>query len=234
MISFAKNKRFSNIIKGLCVVIIYFFVSFCGSFILDLFNLNFNNMTTLSKEFYSLTLEISMLTLFFIIFYNEFSNALVDLKKNHWKYFSKYFKYYLFALIIMMVSNVLIMALGGQMANNETAIRDNFEVAPIYTFCSAVFLAPILEETVFRLAFRSIIKNDVLFILFSGLIFGSLHLIAGISIMFLPLYLLSYSIFGLVFAYILTKTNNIFVSAGLHTMHNGILMSLQVILLLLK
>ena len=41
------------------------------------------------------------------------------------------------------------------------------------------------------------------------------------------LYIIPYSIPGLIFAYILTKTDNVLVTAGIHTFHNGILMSIQ-------
>ena len=46
------------------------------------------------------------------------------------------------------------------------------------------------------------------------------------------LYLIPYSALGISFAYILQKTDNIFVTIGLHFMHNGILMALQVLVLI--
>ena len=173
-----------------------------------------------------------MLGIIFIMFEDELKKAWIDLKKNHMSYFSKNLKYYLIGLIIMMSSNLLINLLGGDLAQNETSIRDQFQFAPIFTFISGVFLAPILEESIFRLGFRNMIKNNYLFIIISGLVFGSLHLLAGVDMHLLFLYLLSYSSFGIIFAYIFVKTNNIFVSTGFHLMHNGILMSLQVLMFL--
>ena len=46
------------------------------------------------------------------------------------------------------------------------------------------------------------------------------------------LYLIPYSVPGCAFAYILTKTNNIFVPIGFHFLHNGVTMSLQILLLI--
>ena len=127
----------------------------------------------------------------------------------------------------MFSSNFLINILGGGMSGNENAIRTQFEIAPIFTFVSSVFLAPIVEEGIFRLGFRNVFKNNFIFIILSGLVFGSLHLLAGINIHLLALYLISYCSFGVIFAYMMVKTNNIFVSLGFHMMHNGILMSIQ-------
>ena len=127
----------------------------------------------------------------------------------------------------MMVSNALINILGGGMADNETAIRNQFAATPIYTFIAAFLLAPILEESVFRLSFRNIFKNNFVFIIMSGFAFGALHLTGVFDNSLMPLYLLAYSSCGLAFAYILTKTDNILVTMGFHAMHNGILLSLQ-------
>jgi len=75
-------------------------------------------------------------------------------------------------------------------------------------------------------------KNNILFILASGFVFGGLHLTGMLDSNLFFLYLVSYSAMGIVFAYMLTKTNNIFVPMGFHFMHNGILMSLQTFILL--
>ena len=132
----------------------------------------------------------------------------------------------------MMAANIFINILGGGMSTNETTIRNEFQIFPLYTFISAVILAPLLEECVFRLGFRSIITNNFLFITISSLVFGSLHLMGTPINELLPLYLLSYCSCGIAFAYMLTKTNNIFVSMFFHFMHNGLILALQTFMLI--
>ena len=194
--------------------------------------LHYDSLSVFGKEFYSILIEVLLILAIFFIFKDEFKKAFYDLKENHLKYFTSNFKYYIIGVIIMMMANALILTLGGDSSDNETAIRNQFDMYPIFTFISAVFLAPILEESVFRLSFRNIFKNNILFILASGLIFGGLHLTGMLDSNLFFLYLVSYSAMGIVFAYMLTKTNNIFVTMGFHFMHNGILMSLQTFLLL--
>jgi len=232
MVTFEKNTRLKNILKGIFVILLYFFVSLFKELPLLLIGLHYNSLNVFGKEFYSIFIEVLLILAIFFILKDEFKNAFKDLKKNHLKYFTGNFKYYIIGVLIMMLANALILSLGGNSSDNETAIRNQFTSYPIFTFISAVFLAPILEESVFRLSFRNIFKNNILFILVSGFVFGGLHLTGMLDSNLFALYLVSYSAMGVVFAYMLTKTNNIFVTMGFHFMHNGILMSLQTFLLL--
>lgn len=221
-----------NILKGLLGILIYFAVSFFSAAPLYALGIDPNKLPEYVANIYSLFMEFIIILCIFFLFQKEITNSFKDIKKNNLKYFKKYLKYYLLAVIVMISSNALISILGGGISENESSIRTSFQVSPIYIFVASVIFAPILEEFTFRGCFRAIFKNDVLFILTSGLVFGSLHLITMPLNALFPIYLLSYSSCGFAFAYMLAKTNNIFVSTGFHFMHNGILMSLQTFLLL--
>lgn len=231
-----QNKNIENIIKyiikGIIVVLMYFFVSIFKNIPLILLGIHTDNIPQTAYNIYNISLEITMLVIIYYIFEKEIKLAIKDIKENHQKHFSKHFKTYIIGITIMIISNILINKLGGGISENENAIRDEFKLYPIYTYISAVLLAPILEESIFRLGFKALIPNNTIYIIISGLIFGSLHLI-GMKINYLfPLYLISYCSCGWAFAYMMTKTNNILVSSGFHFMHNGFLMTLQFLLLL--
>ena len=66
----------------------------------------------------------------------------------------------------------------------------------------------------------------------SGLIFGCMHVLGSAETLTDLLYIIPYGIPGCAFAYILCKTDNIFVSMGFHFLHNGLLVALQFILLI--
>lgn len=230
MITKTDKNELKYILKGTSVILIYFLFSFFQTLPFDLLHINTQNLPNIIKVVYTLSVELLMISIIFYIFEKEFSKAFQDIKKNHLKYFQNNLKYYIISLIVMMASNIFINLLGGGLSNNETAIRNEFNIFPIYTFISAVILAPILEESVFRLGFKAIFKNDFLFITISSLIFGGLHLITNPLNELFPLYLLSYSCCGIAFAYMLKKTNNIFVSMFFHFMHNGLILALQTFL----
>lgn len=230
MITRTKENDLKYCLKGAAVIFIYFFFSICQTFPFILLHINYELLPSYIKIIYSLAVELLMISIIFFIFDKEFKAAWQDLKKNHLKYFNKYLKYYIISVIVMVIANLCINILGGGMSTNETTIRTEFQIFPLYTFITAVILAPILEESVFRLAFRSIISNDFLFITISSLIFGGLHLISTPINELFPLYLLSYCSCGIAFAYMLKKTNNIFVSMFFHFMHNGLILALQTFL----
>ena len=133
----------------------------------------------------------------------------------------------------MYISNAILMfGFDAGISGNEENIRSLLGIHPIYIYLSAVIIAPSVEELVFRGAIKNIIPNKILFILVSGLVFGGLHLVGNISNIVDLLYIIPYSALGIVFAYIYSKPDNIFVTMLLHTMHNGILVSLQIAVLL--
>ncbi|MEI3508041.1 MAG: hypothetical protein V8R01_02760 [Bacilli bacterium] len=134
---------------------------------MSLLNIDYNTLSTFAKEFYNIATEIVLLGIIFIMLIEQYKKAWDDLKQNHRKYFSDNLKFYLLGVILMMGANALIAVLGGSMSENKSSIRDQFAIAPIYTYISAVFLAPILEESVFRLSFRNMFENNFLFIVIS-------------------------------------------------------------------
>ena len=68
-----------------------------------------------------------------------------------------------------MSSNLIITTFfTNSIADNQEIILETLKVAPLYTFYVTVFIAPFLEELVFRMAFRKLLPySNKLFILFS-------------------------------------------------------------------
>ena len=232
----AKNveKRLITFGKGMAALFTYFTLSELQTLPLVLSGVDYNVMPLALKVIYLLSFEILMVSAIGLILNKEIKKALTDIKKNHQKYFSKYLKFWLYSLIIMAGSNIIISFInGGGVAGNEETIRQIFTKAPIYMFISAVFIAPVLEELTFRQAFRNIFSNDKVFIIMSGLIFGGLHVVGNVNSPVDLLYLIPYCTPGFVFAYIMAKTDNVFVSMGLHFLHNGVMISLQILLMVL-
>ncbi len=229
------NKK--NYIKtagiGILAILVYFILPMLEAVPFQILGIDTATLPLFPKIIYMIAYETVILILILLIFYPKLKRDFMDMKKNHMNYYSKYFKYWLLGLLIMMVSNLLIMQFtDNQVASNEQAVQSLFDISPAYIFFSAVIFAPLVEELVFRQGIRNIIPNKLLFIIVSGLVFGGLHVISSdmtsLSELF---YLIPYCTPGIIFAYILAKTDNIFVSVGLHFMHNGLLIALQFFLL---
>ena len=225
------NNKINDFASGIAVILIYFLTSFLGETIKEI--LNFYNMPYIFRVGWVLLYEVSILLIIIIILNKKIIKDYQDMKKNHKKYFSECFKYYLIALAVMFTVNaLLIFVLKNGIAENEAGIRYTLKENPLYVYISGVMIAPLLEELVFRQGFRNIFSNKWIFILVSGLTFGSLHVILSAETLIDLLYIIPYSSFGIAFAYILYKTDNIFTSAALHCMHNSFLISLQILMLL--
>ena len=231
-----KEKRFNfkNILTGIGVIFFYLFTSTFVTEILSMLGINYNNLSTPLK---STCLIIYQILMALVIVYIYKKIIITDFKtfiKNNIKYFKEYIKYWFLMLILMISSNLIVTFFTTtDIANNQNTIIETLKVAPIYTFILTVFVAPILEELVFRLSFRKIFSNNILFILLSGLVFGSMHVIGTCEHLIDLLFIIPYSIPGFIFAYVYTKSKNICVPISLHFIHNGIMMSLQILLLIL-
>lgn len=228
-----KNDKKSLI--GIGVFLFYFFASQFQALPFWILGINTETLPEFVKIIYMIAFQIALIGIIAYIFRRDIKENLEDLKKNHQSYFKEYLKYWFIALGLMMLSNFIILILEpGSVAGNEEAVREMFNTTPIYTFVSAVAFAPLLEELVFRKSFRYMFSNDTLFILASGLVFGAFHVVGSFETFFDLIYIIPYSVPGLVFAYTLVKSKNIFVPISLHFLHNGILMSLQFLLMFLS
>ena len=208
-------------LTGIGVFLLYFFVSQFQGLPFWILNIDTAAIPEVLKAIYVCAVQILLVISIIYIYRQDIKNNLEDLKKNHQTYFKKYLKYWFLALGLMMVANsIILISEPNSIAGNEEAVREMFNSMPIYTFISAVIIAPFLEELVFRKSFRDMFSNNLLFIILSGLTLFDL------------IYIIPYSIPGFVFAYTLSKSKNIFVPIGLHFLHNGILMALQTFLML--
>jgi membrane protease YdiL (CAAX protease family) len=217
---------------GITGLLIYFLMSNLRLIPLEFLNIDYNEMNMALKIIYVLFYEAVIAFLLIFLFRKVLKRNVQELKKEGHSLFKKCFKYYIISLIVMMISNLLISILfTNGIAENEELVRTQFKISPLYIFISAVIPAPILEELTFRQSMRSIFKNKWLFIVASGLLFGGMHVFPIEKNLLELLYLIPYSAPGIAFAYMLVKTDNVLVPMSFHLFHNGIMISLQFLLL---
>ena len=230
-----KNYELRNMLIGFGVLFLYLIGSSYSYDFLRLFGINYNDLNFVLKQVYLIFYEVALTLIIFYIYRKDFIPNLKDFIKNNITYFKKYIKYWFLMLSLMVASNLLITLFTTSItSNNQQTIIDLLAEAPIYTFILTVITAPILEELVFRLSFRKMFAHtNFLFIFFSGLFFGGMHVINSFTNLTDLLFIIPYSIPGFIFAYIYAKSKNICVSISLHFIHNGIMMALQILLMYL-
>ena len=225
--------RFKQIAIGIGAMALYFLLPYLEGVPFAIIGVDTTTLPIWVKVFYLIMYSVLTASLIMIIYNKKLSKDFKDMKKNSIKYFNKYIKYWLIGLFIMMVSNLFInLIVTNDIPSNEQAIRETFNISPLYIFFSAVIYAPIVEELIFRQSIKNIFNNKWLFIIISGLLFGSMHVFGDFKNITDLLYIIPYSTPGIIFAYMLEDSDNICVPMSFHFIHNGILISLQFILLL--
>ena len=203
-------------IKALSIIIIYFFIHFLlgnivFSFIKDT---NFNNLL------FNIITDIFLLILVIILFKDELLSGFKLLIKK-FKVYAPYILRNYGLLLLVNIGFSLLIALfmkGFQISQNEIGLST---LPTWYLLPAASIYAPIVEEVVFRGAFRRLIKNDTLFIIISGLCFGLLHTIGQeATIVNTLVFGLPYIGMGIILAYTYKKTNNITTNISIHFLNN--------------
>lgn len=228
------NKDIKNALIGFGVIFLYLIGTTAMPVFISSLGINFNDLSSIGKSICIIVYEIVLTLIIIYIYKKDFIPNFKDYIKNFKSYLSKYIKYWFIMSSFMILSNIVItMFTTTNISNNQQSIIDSLKQFPVYTIIATIIIAPILEELVFRLSFRKIFSHtNILFIIFSGLLFGSMHVLGSINKPIDLLFIIPYSIPGFIFAYTLKKSNNIFVPIGLHLFQNTIAIILQLLILI--
>lgn len=229
------SERAKDAIRGICAIIAYLLLNSIPILDIIAYILPFDITKNMNLIFlFNIWYEVVQIVIIILILRQTISRHFNKYIANIKYYLKNYIKYWGVALLLMYVSNlIIIMINNGAIASNEESVRTLFETSHIFTFILAGVLAPIIEELVFRLCFYKIIGtkgyNKYIFIILSGLIFGSMHIIGTNPTLIDWLYIIPYSVPGCVFAYTLVKSDNIFVPISLHAIHNNFALIMQLL-----
>ena len=224
-----KNNVLNRTLKLIGIVFLYLFINFFCVDFAYLIGLNYKKLNIVVKTIYLILYDMGFAAILIYAYRKDFIKGFKDFNKNIKKYLD-YIRVWIISLILMVISNLIIINFTTQkVAANQQAALEQLHIFPIYLIISASIIAPIIEETIFRLSFRKAIKNNILFIILSGLVFGSLHVITSYTNITDLLFIIPYSIPGFAFAYMLVKTDNICVPISMHMLHNTIMIIFQLI-----
>ena len=167
--------------------------------------------------------NIILLAILFFMYRIDLRREFKNFIKNFNRSVDSCFKYWCIGLMMMLVANVVIgYVLNLGQADNEQLVQGMIVALPAVMLLNAGFVAPIIEELVFRKAFKDAIKSKWKFILISGLVFGLMHVAVATTwvdlIFFVP-----YSCLGIAFAYMHYDTESVFTPMLAHILHNSIL-----------
>lgn len=208
---------FKNLLKS--IFIIFFYIIF------GLFFINFLSQKT--NFSLSVIMVISYSLLVFILGFIFKKQLLNDFKKFSFNDFKVALKFFLFSFGAMLVINMIVMSFYPNLPANEIANRELLSKLSYSSFISIGILVPFLEEICFRLNIKEAIKNKYLFVIVSSFVFAFLHILSfEISEL---IHIFAYLAVGFFFALAYLKTNNVFTSITMHTIHNCLIIALILI-----
>lgn len=175
--------------------------------------------TTLTVSIIStILLYVIQLILLIIPMANELKRDFIEFKNNFKLYLSKILPRFGIIVIAYFLCNLSLMLYIKNIPTNQ-AILSNL---PLYIMIPlSIIIAPIIEELMFRGFTRKFIKNDILFIILSSLIFGGLHIAVAEGFQQI-LFIIPYSILGFAFSLNYLKTKNIVSNIFLHSAWNSL------------
>ncbi len=212
--------KYKNYIILLILFILFFSSSYIVLIFINLFNIDINSFSNLGKNILNITPSFLLMIFLLIVYRKDLIADFKKLKKDPLIKMDTAFRYWIIGLIIMIASNFLIQKLGIGIASNETRVNTLLDTSPFIYGLSIAFIGPVVEELIFRKAFYDAIKNKWAFIISSGLIFGSLHIITSFTSVAEFLYLIPYCSLGISFAFIMADTKNVWPSIIIHIIHN--------------
>ena len=223
--------KLKDIIKLLFCLECFFTSGYLVRGILKLFNVDISKLSVGWMMALELILAIIIFIIMFVIYFKDIKKDFKLLKKDLNKNVTFVIKMFLIFMvvkyIVSLLSTLIMLALGydveAMTSVNQNTIESYVKLYPWIMVFTTSFLAPIYEETLFRLGFRKVIKNRILFVLISGFIFGIIHVFPldeGVDLMLGILQSISYVTMGIFLAYSYQKTNNIFTSIGIHFLNN--------------
>ncbi len=219
------KKKIINGIIYTIVFLVYYLFPYACNYILELFNVDLSKFGALFIILFLLILEIVPVLFLVFIYRKDLKEEFKLYIKTFTKNFDNYIRLWIFALILMSVSNMLISIFTeSEISNNEEAIRDITNILPIYSLFTTCICAPIGEELAYRKTIGNIFPNKKLAIFASGLVFGLAHVIGTYTGLIDLLYVFPYGLFGAVFMYMYLSSKNIWSTISIHFIHNTLLM----------
>lgn len=210
-----KKSTKKEILLGILMIIVYILIQ-SGIYILFVPE----NVSDTVGMIIDILMEVVLFVMSIVIFKDVLKNDIKIFKENKKEYKNYILPRFAIYVVIFIILNFCAMSItGGQSANQKN-------LQELLTIWEQVLLsiiwAPIVEEVVFRGCIRRFIKNDIIFIIISAILFGLPHVISEQNIINALVNLVPYAFMGGFFAYMYAKTKNIFTNIFCHALWNSI------------
>ncbi|MBS7020584.1 MAG: hypothetical protein KH135_01755 [Firmicutes bacterium] len=169
-----KKENLLNLVKVICLFVVYLIYSNLFQYVFDLLSIKNSIITMFAGDVFFLFMIV-------ILYWKEVKDSLTNLDKSKKKFIFKIIKgvilLFVVNMIVGIVSEILVPMSGAD--DNTQSLYDLSELSFTYTLFKTLFFGVIAEELLFKQSIRSIIPNNVLFVIISSLIYAVMNVIYG-------------------------------------------------------
>ena len=196
------KKEESPLNKVIPLYVIYFLYTMLGSMLASKLNIS-------NSAYIMMPADVLFLVFSVIMYKDNLKNDFQKLKETK---FLKTIGIILLGIISIILLNGIMGVITDiivpdlNMDSNTSAMLSLLRTSPIYAFFKVLVFAPIAEEILFRESISTCVKDNILFIIFSALIYTMMNFIFNSSTLTL-VDLLVYFVPALLFSFIYVKNN---------------------------
>lgn len=198
------NIKKRNILINILVISLYFLWPYFLDSIVGL--LNFPNEVNLYISLFS---NFIFLSIVIYIYQDKLSKYCNNYKKKFKSNFLNGLKIFLIGICLYILFNTIINHLSIPILNSQTSLEKMLKTIPIIFVLNTLFYYPIIEELVFKLSLKEIIKNKWCFVIVTGLLNAFFQIFFSVDNITDFVYLIPFTIFFASLSYIYYKTDNI-------------------------
>lgn len=161
-----------------------------------------------------------LLITFEVVLLQKLLDNLIDMDFSFgeiWKKAKKIIFEIIMFYIFLKVCEFVINPLLNGIPHNQVLIEESFGLAPILNCIILIILGPIIEEVIFRYLPSRFIKNNILFVIISSVIFAGMHVINYPNALYFIWFYLPNSLY---YGYRYSRTKDLFVTISLHSFNN--------------
>ena len=225
------KEKIYSLLKLLLCFIFFFCIGDIFSYVLGIFGIDVTKFSNKILVIYQFIMSFIMFIVLFFTYKKTIKKDYESFRKEKNKnitYIIKMFVIFMIVKYLVSFISVLIMTLLNFDTSSMTSVNQNLiesyvKASPILMLISTAIFAPFYEEVLFRLGFKKVFKNKYIFVILSGMIFGLMHVFPleeGIPLMLGIMQSITYVTMGIFLSYVYYKTDNIFISIGIHFLNN--------------
>lgn len=193
-------KTLSNILNSTSMLFIYLVWIYIIQYLLSN---NFDSSNVLLCLVYSFILLCSYIYLYRGKLINDFKEFINK------KLLTKAIVMFLLTTMIFLTTYIVVTVSGFSYTNS---IIEEIKIMPIFALFKVLIFAPVVEEIVFRTAFRNVISQKGLFIATSSFVYGILHVIFTNSTISFLISFLPFLASGVLLASVYVNNENLFLN----------------------